>query len=75
MVVRMLIQYEDFLYVPCLSILTLRAEMPILTCRTLPTKRESNRGQRAKIRRSSGLRTLRRFQYDPERADGQAGRY
>jgi hypothetical protein len=73
--VHMLNQYEDFLYVSCLSILILRAEIPVLTCRTLPTKREFNRGWRAKIRWSSGLRTLRRFQYDPKRADGEAGQY
>jgi hypothetical protein len=55
----MLIQYKYFFYGSCLSILILRAETTVLTCRTLSTKRESNCVQRAKIRRSSGLRILR----------------
>jgi hypothetical protein len=38
-------------------------------------KRESNHGQPAKIRPSSGLRTLHQFQHDTEIADGKAGPY
>jgi hypothetical protein len=73
--VRMLIQYEDFLNLSCLSILILQAKMPVLTCRTLPTKRELNPGWRARIRRSSSLRILRQCQYDPVRVDGKARQY
>ncbi len=41
----------------CLSILILRAWIPVLTCRTISTCRESNGDQRGIYKQSSGLRT------------------